>query len=362
MLLGTVMGSIYCACDKALRLKSRALDRACLTALSLAIRVLHVLRACDAGIVFSCFQSAQLRHPPSLDPVASARWLARPTQASAWLHEEIAARMIERLDIIRLQPQAWLHWAPLRGGLRAHQALRTRYPRASTWLWHPNAGEALQAARQLQAPWWQPARWRAAPQHEGLPAAGQVQMVWANMALHHSADPQAWLKAWHRALAVDGFVMFSCLGPDTLQELRSLYAERGWGAPAHEFTDMHDWGDMLVQEGFAEPVMDMERLTLTYETPQRLLQELRELGRNLHVQRAGTHGGLRGRDWLAQLLQALQLLVRPDAQGRLSLTFELVYGHALKPRPKVKMQAESAIAVDDLRQMLKDGRAPQRKL
>ena len=76
--------------------------------------------------------------------------------------------------------------------------------------------------------------------------------------------------------------MFSCLGPDTLRELRGLYRALGWPPPAHDFTDMHDWGDMLVHAGFAEPVMDMERITLTWETPQRLLEELRELGANLH--------------------------------------------------------------------------------
>jgi malonyl-CoA O-methyltransferase len=61
--------------------------------------------------------------------------------------------------------------------------------------------------------------------------------------------------------------MFSCLGPDTLRELRALYAALGWPPPAHEFTDMHDWGDMLVASGFAEPVMDMERITLSFATP-----------------------------------------------------------------------------------------------
>jgi malonyl-CoA O-methyltransferase len=37
-----------------------------------------------------------------------------------------------------------------------------------------------------------------------------------------------------------------------------------------ELTDMHDWGDIKTDR-FCEPVMDMERITLTYETPQRLL-------------------------------------------------------------------------------------------
>jgi malonyl-CoA O-methyltransferase len=174
-------------------------------------------------------------------------------------------------------------------------------------------------------------------------------MLWANMLLHHAADPQALIAAWHRALAVDGFLMFSCFGPDTLRELRQVYAQEGWPAPAHEFTDMHDWGDMLVHAGFAEPVMDMERITLSYETPERLLAELRELGRNLHVQR---FAGLRGRRWRAQLLQALQALARPDEQGRLCLTFEVVYGHALKPMARHKVRSESQIGLEDMRQML----------
>jgi malonyl-CoA O-methyltransferase len=108
----------------------------------------------------------------------------------------------------------------------------------------------------------------------GEPDLGRADMVWANMALHVSAQPQALLRQWHQALAVDGFVMFSCLGPDTLHELHAIYQKRGWPAPSHAFTDMHDWGDMLVAAGFAEPVMDMERLTLTYANPQALLAEL----------------------------------------------------------------------------------------
>jgi malonyl-CoA O-methyltransferase len=115
--------------------------------------------------------------------------------------------------------------------------------------------------------------------------------------------------------------MFSCLGPDTLMELRTLYRSLNWPAPSHEFTDMHDWGDMLLSAGFAEPVMDMERITLTFATPERLLQELRGLGRNL---RLGRFAGLRGRRWHRQLLDGL-------AQAPLQLTFEVIYGHAFKP-------------------------------
>jgi malonyl-CoA O-methyltransferase len=113
---------------------------------------------------------------------------------------------------------------------------------------------------------------------------------------------------------------------------------------------MHDWGDMLVQAGFAEPVMDMERITLTYESPERLLNELRELGRNLSVHR---RHGLRGQRWLAQLKNVLATLAQPDHQGRLVLTFEIIYGHALKPQPRAKLQAVSEIGLDDMRAMLR---------
>lgn len=289
--------------------------------------------------------------PPSLDPVAAARWAAHPVgMTSPWLHEEVASRMLDRLDFIKQQPRQWVHWAPLRGGLQAHEALRLRYPQAKVWLSGDQPGQALRAKSLVQGRWWQWTRWMEPRVQVGSPPEGQAQMLWANMLLHTSAHPQDLLKTWHQALAVDGFLMFSCLGPDTLRELRSAYAQRGWPEPAHEFTDMHDWGDMLVEAGFAEPVMDMERITLTYETPERLLAELRELGRNLHVQR---FTGLRGRRWRDDLLDLLMSLARPEEGGRLSLSFEVVYGHALKPRPRVRLSAQTEIGLDQMRQMLR---------
>lgn len=294
--------------------------------------------------------------PPTLDPVAAARWAARPLPASAWLHEEVARRMQERLDVIRLQPQAWADWEPLRGGLQSHRALRGRYPQAPVWLVAQQDAEALRVRADTAPAWWQPSRWTGPAVQVGEPPEAGVQMVWANMLLHQVVDPQALMAQWHRALAVDGFLMFSCLGPDSLRELRALHSAMGWPAPAHEFTDMHDWGDMLVQAGFAEPVMDMERITLTYETPERLQQELRELGRNLHL---GRFGGLRGRGWQRQWLQALAGQGTRGPDGRLQLSFEVVYGHALKPAPRARVLPQSQIGLDDMRQMLASRRPPQ---
>jgi malonyl-CoA O-methyltransferase len=143
--------------------------------------------------------------------------------------------------------------------------------------------------------------------------------------------------------------MFSCLGPDTLRELRPVYAAMAWPEPSHAFTDMHDWGDMLVHAGFAEPIMDMETITLTFSSADSLLAELRGLGRNLHTQR---FPALRGRSWRNTLSQALeQALRQPD--GRLQLSFEVVYGHAFKPSPKLTVQSETRVSLDEMRRSLR---------
>lgn len=290
--------------------------------------------------------------PPTIDPVAAARWQQRPQSASAWLHEEVARRMEQRLDWIVRQPQSWLHWEPLRGGLQAQALLAQRYPGARCRVHAASVSERAQAQRLAAGAWWRPQRWLAALR--GTPAPQPVDLLWANMTLHMAADPEALIRRWHEALAVDGFLMFSCFGPDTLRELRALYMALGWPAPAHEYTDMHDWGDMLVAAGFAEPVMDMERIELTFETPERLLQELRELGRNLHPAR---FAGLRGRGWQDRLLQALRGLADPAQDGRLKLTFEIIYGHAFKPRPRLTVGAETRFSVEDLRSSLTQGKS-----
>jgi len=267
--------------------------------------------------------------------------------------------MQERLQWIVKPPAAWCDWDPLRGGVQGHALVGERFARAACQIAETSSPQGERAARERFASrWWSPARWSAATPRFGLPQAGSQQMLWANMALHMAADPQALIAQWHRALTVDGYLMFSCLGPDTLRELRGLYAELGWPAPGHTLTDMHDWGDMLVQAGFAEPIMDMERITLTFATPQRLLQELRGLGRNLHPQR---FAALRGRNWRERMEQALaQRLADPRHGGQLGLTFEIVYGHAFKPAPRVRVEGSSAVSLQDMRAMLHAGRATGR--
>ena len=291
--------------------------------------------------------------PPTLDPAAAARWERAAPARPPWLHEEVGRRMQDRLQWIRLQPSAWADWEPVRGGLESGSLVARRYPKSERFVAEASAGRAQVAMKTIAKPWWQ--RLGGPSTHFGPVPEGAVQMLWANMALHMAADPQALIAHWNRSLATGGFLMFSCLGPDSLRELRALYQALGWPPPAHEFTDMHDWGDMLVGAGFAEPVMDMERITLTWESPARLLQELAELGSNLHPAR---FGALRGRAWHARLERALADSLR-DAQGRLALTFEIVYGHAQKPPPRIKVSAQSAVSLRDMRALLHADKPPR---
>jgi malonyl-CoA O-methyltransferase len=293
---------------------------------------------------------------PPLDALAALRWqslLARQTlkQGAPWLHEEVGARMAQRLAWIKRQPVNWVNWRGGASGAAVHAAVRSQYPNSEVFL-APAGIESARAAPLLIA-------------NQGLIQGfinklqgqaqrmlrpledGAAQMVWANMALHTEADPAAAVQAWHRLLAVDGFLMFSCLGPDTAIELRQIYEREGWSPAAHPLTDMHDWGDLLVGTGFAEPVMDMERIVLSFASPERALLELRGIGRNLHPKR---FAGLRGKAWKQKLLQAMATL--KNSQGQIEITFEVIYGHAFKPAPRLKMASESAISMRDMRAML----------
>lgn len=291
---------------------------------------------------------------PGLDPVAAARWHGMPRDQSPWLHEEVASRMAERLQWFRDKPSSWLHWEPVTGGLRAHQQLRESLPEARCYVVADQLAQALRLTAGPGARGWNPARWLRAKGPEAARPDTRVGMLWSNMGLHLEPRPQALLQRWHGHIAQDGYLMFSCLGPDTLVELRRVYEGLGWPAPTHPFTDMHDWGDMLVHSGFAAPVMDMERITLSYSSAPAVLADLRSLGRNLNASR---HPAWRGRGWHEQLCAALEAGLPRASDGRLLLTLEIIYGHAFKPQPRVPVASTSAVSVDDMREMLRSKRS-----
>jgi malonyl-CoA O-methyltransferase len=281
-----------------------------------------------------------------------ARRLGCAKQAP-WLHGEVARRMAERLGLIRLRPRALIDWWSFNGAAEA--LLKQAYPQARVLRVEADP-VLLERSRSASAPrWWSPRRWAGAEHAWAAPEQvppGAAELLWANMMLHLADDPVALMQLWQRALAVDGFLMFSTLGPGSLQGLRQAYARAGWPAPHAPFVDMHDLGDMLVHAGFADPVMDQEILTLTWPDADALLRELRGLGGNADPMRMA---GLRTPLWRVRLHAELQALRGPD--GRLRLDFELVYGHAFRAVQKARVAAQTTVALEDLRAM---ARSPRR--
>ena len=226
------------------------------------------------------------------------------------MEAEVGARMLERLDYVKLAPRRILDAGSGLG--REAKALARRYPKAELL--------ALDfALPMLRRRFWDK-RILLCGDIVHLPLAdGSIDLLWSNMALHWAADPAAALREFERVLAPKGLLMFSTLGPDTLKELRAAAG----AARVHAFADMHDVGDMLVAAGFAAPVIDMEMIEVEYKQNKDLLTDLRASGQT--SARADRARGLAGRRFEAQL--RAQLVPRA--------TFEVVYGHAWK-REQVK--------------------------
>lgn len=291
--------------------------------------------------------------PPSLPLVAAdvPRQFARRGDLSdaQFLYGEVARRMLGRLQYIRVQPQAMLDAGCGAGDNLA--LLRERYAEAA-YTGLDNCDPLLEIARKRHAPAglsaWIGKLSRRGPTNAfinaDLAATGlapeSLELVWSNLALHWHREPHAVLAEWRRILKVGGLVMFSCLGPATLRELRQALDDAGLRTATPAFVDMHDFGDLLVENGFADPVMDQEILTLTYRTPEKLLQDVRALGGN---PAAGRRGGLVGRDWRARLCDALEAQRRPD--GVIALSIEVAYGHAWRAAAHRGTAGETRLSV-----------------
>ncbi|HSI48368.1 MAG TPA: methyltransferase domain-containing protein [Ideonella sp.] len=285
-----------------------------------------------------------------LDPAALRRVMQRRLQAGQmpWLHQEVARRMAERLSLILRTPAQVLDWSLDAGA--PSEALAAANPEATISVVDAAASDA--AATPPRPGWWARLRGASAAMPRVAPGAvpsESADLLWSNMLLHHEAEPPQTLRAWRQALKPDGFVMFSTIGPGSLAKLREVYAAAGWPLPHAPFVDMHDVGDMMVEAGFADPVMDQEVLTLTYADPVRLLEELREWGGNTAPQRLA---GLRTPRWRERLLAALR--ARAGADGRIALELELVYGHAFRaPDRGPQVAAETSVGLDAMKLMLR---------
>lgn len=265
---------------------------------------------------------------------------ARTYFDAARLEREVGARMLERLELVRLDPGVVVD-AGAGPGPQA-EGLRRRYARA---LYVPvDTSLAMLREQRARSGWMQRVLARRRPaavcaDMRSLPlAAASCGLVWSNMALHWMSDPLPALREFGRVLRPEGLLMFSTLGPDTLKELRSACEAAGAGPQAHRFRDMHDLGDMLTGSGFSSPVMDMEIITLSFRSVAALVSDLRATGQSSSA--AGRRRTLTGkRRWAA----VREMLESRAVNGRIACTVEVVYGHAWKGLPHKSSDGSSIV-------------------
>lgn len=267
---------------------------------------------------------------------------------AAVLQREIADRLLERLDYIRLQPRRILDLGCGTG--YAVQPLHRRYRRVEV-VALDFALPMLQQARRRGS-------WLRRPHclcadAESLPLAeGSVDLILSNATLQWCNDLNGTFRECLRVLRPGGLLMFTTFGPDTLKELRAAWSEIDGHSHVSPFPDMHDLGDALVRTRFADPVMDAERLTVTYARLADLMADLKCLGAHNATDRRPR--GLTGPRRLAALEAAYEAYRR---DGRLPASYEVVYGHAWAPEQKPVADGV-AIPLDAIRGALGHPRQP----
>ena len=254
--------------------------------------------------------------------------------AAAVLQQEVASRLVERMDVMAMKPVSILDAGSGTGFIST--LLAERYPRAKITaldIAH-NMLKQGRTKRTLKQRWNKQFQYVNA-EVENLPFAdASLELVISGLTLQWCQDLPKVFSEFRRVLAPGGLLLFSSFGPDTLKELRHSWSEVDEKPHVNEFVDMHDVGDALMQSGFADPVMDMEMLTVTYQDVKTVMQDLKQIGAHNVMQ--GRSHNITGKEKLKHMIQSYEQF---RTEGLLPVTHEIVYGHAWVPDTKENQSA-----------------------
>ncbi len=240
--------------------------------------------------------------------------------AAAVLQRRVADELLERLDFMSLKPRRILDLGCGTG--YCARALQKRYGKARVFGLDLAHGMTCVAKKRAG---WRGRQHFACGDAETLPfASGSFDLVLSSLALQW-CQPDPAFGEMARILKPGGVLLFASFGPDTLMELRQAWKDVDDGTHVHDFIDMHDLGDAMLRAGLADPVVDMDKLIVTYPDVTGLLRDLKAIGAsNAAASRPRT---LTGREHFRRLHAAYEKF--RNQQGNLPATYEVVYGHAL---------------------------------
>ncbi len=242
------------------------------------------------------------------------------TRDSQFMRREVASRMSERLSLVKIDP-AYILDAGC--GYSADTPLLVKRFGGSHVFWLDMSWAVLQEAKRENN---KKITGFVCGNFAALPLeTNTIDIIWSNLALHWHPKPDEVLREWNRVLKPNGLLMFSCFGNGTFAELKKSFSGIDSYSHVHSFEDMIQLGDVLIETGFTEPVLERERINVTYRDAQKLLADVRSFGGNAM---SGRRRGLLGKNEYGKLLKSLEK--SRDECGNLLLEFEIIIAHAFK--------------------------------
>ena len=299
-------------------------------------------------------QQTATQEPHRLDKLLLRRAFERAAKGydeTAILQREVGARMLERLDLMRLSPAIILDIGAGTG--HASAALARRYKNAHVVAIDLAVGmlEQAQTRVSLFNKWLDKRQTFVCADAERLPLlSASADMIFSNLTLQWCDDLDLIFNEFRRVLKPGGLLMFSTFGPDTLRELRRSWSQVDDYSHINTFIDMHDVGDALMRAHFAAPVMDVENFTLTYDSVLKLMHDLKAIG--AHNVTAGRSTALTGKDHLKAMIDAYETYRR---DGLLPASYEVVYGHAWAPEHSEVTNKEPGVTRIPITQIRRPG-------
>ncbi len=254
----------------------------------------------------------------------------------AVLQRETGQRLLDRLDMMLIEPRVVLDVGSGTGA--ATMDLARRYRKARIF--------ALDFALPMLKETRRRGSWLRRPRcvcgdQEQLPLADDsVDLIYSNASLQWSNNLEQCFSEFMRVLRPGGVLAFTTFGPDTLKELRAAWAETDDGSHVSQFLDMHQVGDALVNSRFVEPVLDVDRMVLTYDQVDGLMRDLKVLGaHNVNKDRSR---GLTGKGRMNAMRRSYE---RFRCDGVLPASYEIIYGNAWVPDQKQVQGADGVTRV-----------------